>query len=303
MNKSIPILVTWDVDPDAWLPPEKRRWSLNMAMNICHVRDIRATFYITALPSVLYLPEFKQMQAQGHEIGCHGLTHGIEENYDRMSFERQRVYIEMATQLIQTLVGQPIRAFRSPRVKTSAVTQKLLVEYGYLSDSTVCSQRLDIVSSNLINPNWLFAPRQPYHPHQDNAFKVGNLPIWQIPVSAMVMPFISSAMQVLGLAPMKSFFKLLYAESKRTGKPIVYLAHPIEFVGGKNSAKKKRWRSFLKPQFFTPTYIRAHGLRLRNLLYRTDPATFLDNTTQLLDYMASFPDVSFMTMSEYVKEI
>ncbi len=304
MTKSIPILITWDIDPDLWLPQERRRWAINTAMDICHERAIPATFYLTALPAALYRADMPKLQAQGHEIGCHGLTHGIEENYDQMSPDLQRLYLKLATHYLQAVVGQPLRTFRSPRVKTSAVTQQLLSEYGYLSDSTVCSQRLDVVSSNLINPNWLIAPRRPYHPRHDNAFKVGQLPIWQIPVSAVVLPFISSTMQVVGLEAMKLFFKMLYTEAKLTGKPIVYLAHPTEFIVGQKKKKpSQNWRALLNPQFFTPTYIRAHGFRWRSLLYRTDATIFLEQTRQLLTYMASFPDVSFMTMSDYVKNL
>lgn len=55
-------------------------------------------------------------------IGCHGLTHGNEEDYDRMLPEMQQSYIQQATELMQTLTQMPIRSFRSPRVKTSALT-------------------------------------------------------------------------------------------------------------------------------------------------------------------------------------
>jgi hypothetical protein len=94
-----------------------------------------------------------------------------------MSTSMQRSYIEEATKKLEKLVGSPILSFRSPRVKTSAQTLRLLSEYGYLADSSVCSQRVDFISSNLINGGWLSAPRQPYHPHRDNAFKRGDLPI------------------------------------------------------------------------------------------------------------------------------
>lgn len=73
------------------------------------------------------------------KVGCHGFTHGIEENYGRMSEPMQRDYIRQATDKLQNLVGEPIRAFRGPRVKTSATTLRLLAGNGYLTDSSVCS--------------------------------------------------------------------------------------------------------------------------------------------------------------------
>jgi hypothetical protein len=300
VHKPVPVLITWDVDPDLWMPCEQRRWLLNTAMNLCHSQGIRATFFFTAQPADVYLEEFDKMRAQGHELGCHGLTHGDEENYNRMPEPMQRAYIEQATERLQSLIGEPVRAFRSPHVKTSATTLSLLARNGYLADSSVCSQRIDFVSSNLINTGWILAPRRPYRPHRDSAFRLGDLAIWEIPVSAAVVPFISSALRVLGLPAMKALFKLLYAESRRTGKPIVYLAHPTEFRARKVKGRKGLWKLYVRREYFTPSFIRVHGLRLRNLLYSVNGEVLYQNTQDLFAYMASLPDVRFMTVSEYI---
>jgi hypothetical protein len=293
-KKSVPVLITWDVDPLPLMPLDRKRWALNAAMDMCHRQGIHATFFFTAQPAHVYLDYFERMQVQGHEIGCHGLTHRDEEDYNRMSEEMQRAYIAGATERLQALTGGPIRAFRSPRVKTSARTLKLLAENGYLADSSVCAQRVDLVSANLINTGWIFSPRRPYRPHRNSAFRAGDVPIWEIPVSAAVVPFISTALQVLGLSPMKVLFKLLYAESQHTGKPIVYLAHPAESV----SKKGRPWAA-AKRQYFTLSYIRTHGLQLRRCLYRIYGEDLYKNTQELFAYIASFPDVEFMTVSEY----
>ena len=41
----------------------------------------------------MYPDEIQKILAQGHEIGCHGLTHGDEEDYERMPEQMQRSYI------------------------------------------------------------------------------------------------------------------------------------------------------------------------------------------------------------------
>jgi peptidoglycan/xylan/chitin deacetylase (PgdA/CDA1 family) len=305
---SVPVLITWDVDPTLWVAFEKRQWALNTAMDMCHDLGIRATFFITAQPAHVYSNEIEKMLIQGHEVGCHGLTHGDEEDYDRMSEDMQRAYIEEATQKLQTLVGAPIRAFRSPRVKTSACTLKLLAEYGYQADSSVCSQRIDFVSSNLINTGWIFSPRRPYHPHQNDAFKRGNVPIWEIPISAMIVPFISSALNVLGLPAMKTLFRLLYAESRYTGKPIVYLMHPTDFIsGGQGKKKGTRYSKYIRKysgrEYFSPSFIRMHGFLPRKLLYRMDAETLLNSSRELFAYISSFTYVRFMTVSEHIAHL
>jgi len=115
-----------------------------------------------------------------------------------------------------------------------------------------------------------------------------------VPVSAMVLPFISASMRAFGLTFMKMFFKLLYAESRRSGKPIVYLAHTAEFVATS--------KPHIKLRHFSPSFIRTHGFLPRNALYRMDGKACLKATGELLTHMASYPDVAFMTVSQYANQ-
>lgn len=108
-------------------------------------------------------------------------------------------------------------------------------------------------------------------------------------------------MKVLGLPVMKALFRILYAESKLTGKPIVFLGHPIELVRKMNFTRnwKKHLIKYTKPKYFSPSYIRIHGIQLRSLLYRHDEETFARYTGELFTYMNSFPDVKFITLQDY----
>jgi hypothetical protein len=208
-----------------------------------------------------------------------------------MPEEMQRCYIERATRLLEEQTGAAITAFRGPRVKVSSVALKVLAEYGYLTDSSVCSQRLDLLSSNLIHTGWLRAPRSPYHPHRDSAFKRGDLDILEVPVSALMLPFISTSLYVFRLPVVKMLFRMLYVEARRKGKPIVYLVHPEEF--GPQS-----WAPF-KLSDLSPGNLRTHGLMLRKHLNEADPEARLALNRALFSYVAVFPDVRFMTMREY----
>lgn len=291
-RRQVRVLITWDVDPSPEVLYEARKRSLGVAMDLCQDLDIRSTFFVTANATHVQAEDLEQMQARGHQIGCHGLTHTDEEEYNRMPEATVRAYIEEATHKLEAMVDTPVLVFRSPRLKISAGTIKVLAEYGYLADSSVCSQRMDLISSNLINPGWLFAPRQPYHPHHASAFKRGDLPIWEIPVSAMAIPFISAFLSVFGLSFMKALFRLMYAESCHTGKPIVYLAHPVEFT--------TEWVKPFTLKQLSPTYIRTHGLLIRKRLYRLSGETWRQATCDLFAYMASFSDVVFMTIGDYI---
>ncbi len=208
-----------------------------------------------------------------------------------------RNYINEAFQKLEKVTGRQVRAFRSPRVKTSALTLRLLGERGYKSDSSVCSQRLDFLSSNLINPGWLTAPRLPYHPSQHNAYRRGELPIWELPVSAMALPLISGSLNVFGLKFMKIFFRLLYDESRRTGKPIVYLSHPTDVM----AIKRKQLPVTTNQSWITS--IRTHGFQFRRIFFRTGGEQLFQATRQLFKYMASFAEVKFQTCSEYINTL
>ena len=119
--------------------------------------------------------------------------------------------------------------------------------------------------------------------------------------SALILPFISSTHRVVGLQAMKAFFRVLYLESRLTGKPIVYLAHPTEFRNRK-AGGESRFHESVKLRYFSPAFIRIHGFRPRNLLYRVNGEALLESTRSLFGYMASFPDVVPMTVSEYVQQ-
>jgi peptidoglycan/xylan/chitin deacetylase (PgdA/CDA1 family) len=121
-DKRVPVLLTWDVDPDRWTTLEKRKYSLNKTMDICEEQGAGATFFFTANFIHEYPEELERMRAFGHEVGCHGLTHTDEEEYNRMPEPMQREYIQEGVKKIKAVVDEPLTSFRGPRVKTSACT-------------------------------------------------------------------------------------------------------------------------------------------------------------------------------------
>lgn len=297
-SDTVPVLITWDVDPSPWLTQDRRKSAVRMALDLCNEVGIQTTFLFVAKHASQYTEEIQQLRNADQEIGCHGLTHGDEEEYPHMPAAQQRTYIEEATGILESLVGTPIRTFRGPRVKISHHALKVLAECGYWSDCSVCSQRIDFISSNLINRNWVFAPRLPYRPSKTSAFKKGDLPIWEIPVSALIVPFISTSLNIFGLWFMKLFLATLYRESKRTGKPIVYLAHTSDFMflfDDKSTGDRFSWSEL------SPEYIWTHGIAARRMLYRTKGTDLWKRTRALFTYALSLPGVEFMTVQEYVR--
>ena len=293
-KRCIPVLITCDIDPTPEVAIEDKRIALRQTHMIFEEFDIAATFFVVANVAESYDGEIERLAACGHEIGCHGMTHDESEEYTTLFENEQHRCLTRATAILEKVTGQPIRSFRGPRVKTSHITQGILEDLGYLADTSVCSQRIDFISSNLINMKWIFAPRMPYHPDVKNAFKRGRRKLMVVPVSALGLPFISGSLYVFGLEFMKRFFKLLYCESRKTGKPIVYLMHPAEFAP---ETRRVHYRTSVKD-------IKARGFYFRRKLKLNRSADERMHLTHaFLSYIREFPDVEFMRIDGYVDRI
>jgi peptidoglycan/xylan/chitin deacetylase (PgdA/CDA1 family) len=284
---TVAVLLTGDVDFSTHHWEEDKQRAFEHMLRAGRELAGSFTFFFVAREAQQVSEYPRMLREAGHEIGCHGLTHGDEEEYDTMPLGMQEEYLQKASDILHSLSGTEVLSFRGPRVKVSGPTLNILSRMGFVADSTVCSQRFDLVSSNLIHVGWLKAPRRPYHPSAADAYKRGKLAILEVPISAFGLPFISSALYVLGVRFMKAAFRLLYWESRKTGKPIVYLFHPYEFADEIRGAKDYR------------ANLKVHGIRFRRHLYRGDAASKLDWNLELWKYMAGFDGVRFMSVAQF----
>lgn len=286
--KKVPVLITFDVDPAPHL--EK---AIEKAVSLLRSLSIPATFFFAAEPATDLM--IARVLEAGHEVGCHGFSHSASEEFNKLSEEGQKKILTKATTKLEVLANRPIESFRAPRVKISAATLRILEELGYRVDSSVCSQRLDFLSSNLINLGWLKAPRMPYHPSADSPYKRGGLGILEVPVSALLLPFVSTALRIFGVAFMKFLFKLLYWESRITGKPIVYLAHPHEFLYSEKTPF--RWQMLVPDRSW-----KIYGSPLRRWLSRQHLGEEVYKMNEeLLRAIARAKNIRFMTAKQFRK--
>ncbi|MCD6117681.1 polysaccharide deacetylase family protein [bacterium] len=288
MKHQVPVCITCDIDPTPEAGIQEKIKAVEKSVNLFSEFGIKSTFFWVANVAEEYKSVFNKLLKSGHEIGCHGLNHGMEEEYSTMEEKTQRDMLSQATTKLKKITGQEIKSFRGPRVKTSEITQKILVELGYNVDSSVCSQRVDFISSNLINPGWIKAPRLPYHPHKNSAFKKGEVPILVVPVSAIVIPFISGSLYTFGLNWMKVLFNSLYEESLITGKPIVYLLHPAEFARKEKPARRK----------FS---VKVEGFKFRrsSVIFEQNINKRYELNRKLFEFMAFHKGIRFMTTDQF----
>lgn len=289
--REVVVLLTYDIHTHAY-PAADVDVYLRHVLEVHGRLGMPASFLFPA-EAAEHMPEtVRQLIARGHAVGCHGLTHR-DEIYDRMSAEAQTSTLTEATERLSAVTGAPIRFFRAPVFRLSAVTMRTLDALGYDADLSVNSQRLGLLSSDPWNFAWLLAPRLPYHPDADHPYRPGGLRMWEIPLSCVVLPFMSNTLLAFGLSFMKLFFRLLCFEARRSGKPVVFMAHPEELIASRTVPRRRG----LRPSDFLPT---KYGFGFRQALMRTDPATIAGDMMELLGFIRRTPGVRFVTVPQYV---
>lgn len=246
------------------------------------------TAFVTADYIKNYPSNIETLLSYKNEIGCHGNTHEIKENYKKMGEEDITFNIDTFINTAEAIIPGHNKCFRGPGMSTSATTQRILVKKGFSADFSVCSQRLDFFRTKGGSIYWLVAPRLPYNPSVDSPYTTGDLEILNIPLSCLGLPFISGILYLFGINFMKLFFRMLFRESLITGKPIVYLFHIYEFL-------ERRKESYEKAGYYKFTNVQKLYKKNRDERY------FLN--MMLFRYILSFPEIMPFSASGYLKYI
>lgn len=225
----IPVIITMDLEIAYDHNMNDQRIVLNKLNKDLSKNRIPITIFTTSEAATEFQVEVTDLKYSGNEIACHGYNHCTGENYRKMQEKHVSKCIIDSTINIENIIQDKLNSFRGPGFSTSAFTQNILINNGYKSDFSICSQRIDFFNSAGGNIKWLCSPRKPYHPAKNDPYKKGSLPLWVIPLSSIGLPFISGLLYLFGLNFMKYYFLLLLKESYRTMKPIVYLFHSYEF--------------------------------------------------------------------------
>jgi len=136
---------------------------------------ITATFYFTGDGARKNPEVVKQVQAAGHEVGCHSLYH---ETVGDSLFEIPGIYpllpeevehrLRLATDWVAEVAGETPVSFRAPRLFGSTAMVGALEGLGYMSDASY--------------PMYYYRERlAPYHPSADDWTREGDLRIVELP--------------------------------------------------------------------------------------------------------------------------
>lgn len=197
-------------------------------LDLLSKHDVSSTFYFTGMFAEASPESIELVRDHGHEIGCHGYDHSSQKAFDLLGYEEQVNELKKAKNVIEPVAGK-ITSFRAPALRINEDTVRALAETGFLSDSSIASQRFDgpLTFGAAKKLKWLYAPRKPYMLSYESVVREGDSGVIEIPISAFVFPFIGTVMRV-SPSIFKMLQKYLYYESRNTGKPIVFLFHPNE---------------------------------------------------------------------------
>ena len=107
--------------------------------------NVRATYFTTGEVAEHYPAAVSALLAQGHELGCHGVTHRA---FDRLDEATARWEIEQSARTLRSFAS--VTSFRAPYLRFPEPFVPLLEESGFTLDSSLARYK------------WSYrAPRQP----------------------------------------------------------------------------------------------------------------------------------------------
>lgn len=192
---------------------------------------VKSTFFFCGDIVQLYPEVVKMVLEGGHEVASHGWDHEPKRAFDVLPIEDQINHLKLSKEKLENICNKKVISFRAPVLRVNGSTEEALSTVGFKIDSSVSSQRMDMFLSfgAIKKLKWILAPRRPYYTKKKNLFAKGNGSVFEIPVSALGLGYIGTTLRIW--PSITSIIRyLLHFESIFTGKPIVFLTHPNEFI-------------------------------------------------------------------------
>jgi len=147
MEKDITVCLSYDFDamslwianfrtesPNALSRGEFGQIGAQRLLDLLGEYHIKATWFVPGHTIEAFPVECQRMAEEGHEVGHHGYCH---ENLKRLESEKERAILERGIALIKDLTGRAPQGYRAPAGSFSHNTLRLLLEHGFLYDSSL----------------------------------------------------------------------------------------------------------------------------------------------------------------------
>ncbi|MFX1283348.1 MAG: polysaccharide deacetylase family protein [Promethearchaeota archaeon] len=145
MNNEITVCITFDFDADSvqvrQLEEPGRiskglfaiRRGVPRILSLLNKHEIKATFFVCGWVAEKYPELTKKIVANEHEIAAHGYLH---EYFDTLSIDVEKAIIDDTTKILEQY-AKKVYGFRAPYFKLSSDTLKLIMDAGYIYDSSL----------------------------------------------------------------------------------------------------------------------------------------------------------------------
>lgn len=192
---------------------------------------IQSTFFFTGYIAKRFPNVVRMILSDGHEVGCHGLSHEVRHGFDVMSLQEQCRHLEEAKAILEDVSGCSVVSFRAPALRVNKHTSLALAKTGFKFDSSIAPQRFDAFLSfgGKSKLKWLGAPRTAYRTKADDLSRRGSGPIVEVPLSAFLYPYVGTTLRMTPTLT-RAVRSLLHMEGRIYPKPIVFDIHPNEFI-------------------------------------------------------------------------
>ena len=206
--------------------------------------DIRSTFFFTGYIAQKFPDVVRMIQPDGHEVGCHGFSHEVDQSFDQLDLNQQITSLERAKKILEDISGEEVISFRAPTLRVNKFTALALEKTEFKIDSSIAPQRFDMFLSfgTLKKLYWLKSPRLPYRTTQDTLFQKGHGPIVEIPISALLLPYIGTTLRIFPTLT-AGLRMILDKETKFNHNTVVFLYHPNENIDETNEVRVQNRRA------------------------------------------------------------
>jgi len=103
-------------------------------LDLLELYDIQATWFVPGHSADTYPAVVEDIVKRGHEVGHHGYCH---ENPVSLELQKERKIIEMGLASLERVIGRRPQGYRSPSWDLSPNSIELLLEYGFVYDSSM----------------------------------------------------------------------------------------------------------------------------------------------------------------------
>ncbi len=229
------------IDVEDWYHPELVRghvdWakvegrvsdSVPIILDLLRKHRVKGTFFILGEVASKFPEIVREIDREGHELGCHGMSH---QPLEKIGEDGLRKELQDFQNIMRKILGDvKIKGFRAPTFSLNQNTKwalPLLQEFGYSYDSSIFPTRIFL--------NRLYgiknAPRFPYRiSFDDPASEDPNSPLWEFPAALMELGgyrFPASGGIYLRVFP-HFIFKRMLKKINKEGPFFIYL-HPWEW--------------------------------------------------------------------------